>query len=61
MSLKASEIFGCIEKIAPRNLAESWDNVGLQIGSYNQQVSKVLLTLDVTEAVVEEAVAQGRS
>lgn len=56
MAVKCSEIIKVIEKVAPRNLAESWDNVGLQIGSYHKKVENVLLTLDVTETVVAEAV-----
>ncbi len=56
MGLKASKIFKCIEDIAPKQLAESWDNVGLQIGSYNKDVTRILFTLDVTEEVVNEAI-----
>ncbi|NLM51488.1 MAG: Nif3-like dinuclear metal center hexameric protein [Firmicutes bacterium] len=44
-----------LEKLAPKRLAEKWDNVGLQIGSYQDTVNKVLIALDLTEAVVEEA------
>ena len=58
MAVKCSEITKVIETVAPRNLAESWDNVGLQIGSFQKRVKKVLLTLDVTEAVVREAVVE---
>lgn len=56
MGIKAGRIFSCIEMTAPRNLAESWDNAGLQIGSYHQDVERVLTTLDVTKEVVEEAI-----
>lgn len=58
MAVKCSEITKVIETVAPRSLAESWDNVGLQIGSFQKRVEKVLLTLDVTEAVVREAVVE---
>lgn len=44
---------------APRELAESWDNVGLLIGDGAAAVKRVQVTLDITEAVVEEAVAMG--
>ena len=57
MSIESHRIFECIEATAPRQLAEEWDNVGLSVGSYHQQVSTVLTTLDVTEAVVDEAIA----
>ncbi len=56
-SLKTSEIFKIIEKTAPLSLAEPWDNSGLQVGSYNQEVSKILTCLDLTDKVVKEAIA----
>lgn len=43
------------EHFASPQLAESWDHVGLQVGSLSQQVSKVLVTLDVRPAVIAEA------
>lgn len=57
MSVKASRIFECIETAAPRSLAEEWDNVGLSVGSYTQEVHRVLTALDVSQAVVEEAIS----
>ncbi len=48
-----------IEKIAPLGLAEEWDNVGLMVGDYNQEVKKVLTCLDVDIRVVSEAVDKG--
>lgn len=56
MSVKLSEVIKVIETIAPKALAEVWDNVGLQMGSYHQPVKRILLTLDVTPLVIEEAV-----
>ncbi len=50
------EVMNYLEKLAPKNLAESWDNVGLLVGDKNSDVSKVLLALDVTDEVVEEAI-----
>ena len=44
---------------APRELAESWDNVGLLVGDPEAQVERVLVSLDITEAVVEEAARIG--
>ncbi len=57
--ITANNVADAIRKKAPEYLAESWDNVGLQIGSFDQPVKKVLLTLDVTNEVVDEAVAGG--
>jgi dinuclear metal center YbgI/SA1388 family protein len=56
--VKLSEITGLIEQVAPKNIAEDWDNVGLQLGSSKQPVKRILLTLDVTADVVAEAVTK---
>ncbi|WP_058307426.1 Nif3-like dinuclear metal center hexameric protein [Gracilibacillus massiliensis] len=50
------QVIKLFEQWVPTNLAESWDNVGLQVGDKNQQVKKVLITLDVVDSVVEEAI-----
>lgn len=44
-----------MDAIAPVSLAESWDNVGLLLGSGDTEVTGVLVALDVTVPVVEEA------
>jgi len=54
--LTVKDICLCIEEFAPLSWQESWDNCGLLVGNLNQAVGKVLLTVDVTEAVVAEAV-----
>ena len=43
---------------APKELAMSWDNVGLLVGQTEQEVARVLVALDITEEVVEEAYAE---
>ena len=50
------DVIEILEEIAPPNLAESWDNVGVMLGSKNQKVNKVLCALDINEAVVQEAI-----
>lgn len=58
-----SEIIGNIikpiEAIAPLSYQESYDNAGLQIGNINDIVSSVLLCIDVTEEVIDEAITLG--
>ena len=54
--ISLSDIAGFIEEIAPVRLAESWDNVGLMVGSMDSEVKRVLVCLDVTSEVVNEAV-----
>lgn len=48
-----------IEAFAPSSLAEAWDNVGLLAGDRAQPITHVLCALDITEQVVEEAIAMG--
>lgn len=56
MSVKCQVIIDAMEKLAPKTLAEDWDNVGLLIGSPAQTVHNVVITLDVTQDVVEQAI-----
>lgn len=44
-----------LERLAPTRLAEHWDNVGLIVGDESAEVSRVLLTIDLTLAVLAEA------
>lgn len=55
MSVAVATIAQTIEQIAPKAWAEEWDNVGLLVGSGSRQVDKILVTLDGTLEVVEEA------
>lgn len=55
----SSEIYDFLDTLAPRELAMEWDNCGLQIGSRNLAVSKVLVALDPFEDVCREAMAVG--
>ena len=53
------EIVCALERFAPLPLQDGWDNAGLQVGLTEAEVTGALLCLDVTEAVVDEAVALG--
>lgn len=57
--ITVQSILDYLEEFAPYSLAESWDNVGLLVGDRKWQVSRVLCSLDVTEHIIEEAVAIG--
>ena len=54
-----NDILDCFESFAPERLQENYDNSGLQIGKPDSQVSSILLTLDVTEDIVNEAKEKG--
>lgn len=49
------DIEQALYELAPRELAAEWDNVGLLAGRRDREVHKVLVSLDVTAAVAEEA------
>lgn len=56
MPTKAGNITNIIESLAPKSYACKWDNVGLQLGSQNHNVEKLLITLEVTNEVLDEAI-----
>ncbi|WP_167605035.1 Nif3-like dinuclear metal center hexameric protein [Maribellus sediminis] len=53
---KIKDISNFLESFAPLRLQESYDNAGLILGDQNSEITNVLITLDVTEDVVEEAI-----
>lgn len=53
--MKISDIYDYINEIAPFNTAAVWDNPGLSVGSQKNSVTTVLLALDVTKKVINEA------
>jgi len=55
--MKIKEVLQVIEQLAPLSLQESYDNSGVQIGNVNQEAKAALLCIDVTESVVDEAIA----
>ena len=57
MSLPLSQLLTTFESLWPISGAEEWDRPGLAIGGPNQQISKVLLCVDVTREVLNEAKA----
>jgi len=57
--MKIKEITNYLEKIAPLSYQESYDNCGLIIGDEDTIVNAALITLDCTEAVVDEAIDAG--
>ena len=55
---KIKDIANFLETIAPLRLQESYDNAGLIIGDPTEEVKGILITLDVTEEIIEEAIQQ---
>lgn len=54
--MKAKEIISIIEAIAPLALQESFDNSGIIVGDKEQAIRGVMICLDVTMPVIEEAI-----
>ncbi len=54
--MRIAEITDAIAQYAPLDLQEGYDNAGLQIGDNNNEATGVLLCVDVTEAIVDEAI-----
>ena len=57
--MKVKDIISVIEEFAPLSVQESWDNSGLCVGSPDDEVTSVLIGLDCTPALVDEAAACG--
>lgn len=58
MPLKVKDINNIIEQCAPSKLMEDYDNVGLMVGDMESTVTSVLVALDCTLSVIDEALSQ---
>ncbi|MDR0851282.1 MAG: Nif3-like dinuclear metal center hexameric protein [Clostridiales Family XIII bacterium] len=59
MSIKTNELISAVEDFAPPGIQEPWDNSGWQINFDYEEVSKVLVALEVTSDVIAEAKNHG--
>ncbi len=59
MPVTVRDVVAVLDDAYPRRYAEDWDAVGLVCGDVEAKVSSVLLTVDVTDAVVDQALACG--
>ena len=55
--MRVREILQTLETVAPIALQEDFDNSGVQVGDVSQEVKGILLCIDVTENVIEEALS----
>jgi dinuclear metal center YbgI/SA1388 family protein len=55
--MRLSEITAAFEELAPATYQESYDNTGLTVGNPQDEIRAALLTVDVTEEVLDEAIA----
>jgi dinuclear metal center YbgI/SA1388 family protein len=56
IQMKVKEVVDALERFAPLPLQDGFDNAGLQVGLTEATVTGALLCLDVTEAVIDEAI-----
>ena len=56
---KIKEFLSVLEEESPLSFQESWDNSGLLVGDSSNNITSVLLTVDVTEPVLDEAIEKG--
>ncbi len=56
--MKLNDLLTAFNAVAPEQLAEGWDKVGLHTGSTEQDVSAGLLCIDLTHTVIDEALAK---
>lgn len=54
--MKLNELIGKLQRRCPDSIAEEWDNPGLLVGHYDRDIRRILVTLDVTDEVIETAV-----
>ncbi|MFD0692800.1 Nif3-like dinuclear metal center hexameric protein [Paenibacillus sp. GCM10027628] len=59
MFAKGQTVIQLFEQLAPKHYAMPDDKIGLQLGSLQKEIQKVLVALDVTDEVVEEAIRVG--
>ncbi len=59
MTIRVADLIAAFEAWAPVELAEDWDNVGLQVGSLKEPVRHVALALDLTPYTLEQAIKIG--
>ncbi len=57
--MKIKDILSVLETLAPPNYQESYDNSGLIVGEYDTEITGVLISLDCTESIIDEAIKEG--
>ncbi|NLY08664.1 MAG: Nif3-like dinuclear metal center hexameric protein [Tissierellia bacterium] len=59
MIVTVSDLMREMEEISPIELAEDWDNVGLQIGNPEDEIKGIVISLDVTPKTISTAIENG--
>jgi dinuclear metal center YbgI/SA1388 family protein len=59
LTLTTRDLLAALDRLAPFALAESWDNVGLMVGAPDHAIGGILVGLDPTESLLDEALHLG--
>jgi dinuclear metal center YbgI/SA1388 family protein len=59
MVITTTQLLDCLDEIAPFAIAEPWDNVGLIVGDRSRPVRTILIGLDPTNRLIDEALQSG--
>ncbi len=59
--MKILEILRIVERVAPPQIQESWDNTGLQVGSAETECTGITLCVDCTPEVLDDAIARNHN
>ncbi len=59
MSVLVKDIFHALDRLAPSESKMDFDNVGLLVGKPANEVNRVLIALDITDEVIQEAAEMG--
>lgn len=54
--MNGNKIKSILEELFPLSIAESWDNVGLQVGTLDKDITSIVVSLDLTKEVIQEAI-----
>jgi len=54
--MKLNQLISKLNQWAPLSLQESYDNSGLLVGDPNQEINKILISLDIVEETIDEAI-----
>ena len=57
--IKVSDVYSYLERLCPKSLSYDFDNSGIQIVNGDDEVSKILVCLDVTSLVIDNAIKTG--
>ena len=59
--MKVKDVLDYLNGFAPFDMSEDWDNCGLLIGSENDDIKEILVCVNVTESVLDEAIKSNKN